>query len=248
MAAASRSLGRLMPMASPATYAILALSCVLYGISLLWTMRLSGSQAQGGGLFNLGGINGDVLLRLGESLPLAYNLAQPWRLVMAVFLHGSLLHIGLNMWVFMDVGPQLEELYGSARFLFIYIVCGIGGYLLSSAVGGHVSVGGSGAIVGLIGVLLAISMGRQSIQMQAMKSGIVRWLIYLALWGLLVPGIDNYAHFGGLATGFLLGKILMDRPPQTAEERTRAYTMGWAAAIALVASVAAMIFLNMHAS
>ena len=70
MAAASRSLARMMPTASPATYAILALSCLLYGISLLWTIRLSGSQAQGGGLFNLGGISADVLLRLGESLPL----------------------------------------------------------------------------------------------------------------------------------------------------------------------------------
>ena len=84
--------------------------------------------------------------------------------------------------------------------------------------------------------------------MRMMRNNILTWLVIMAIMGYELPMIDNYAHFGGLATGFLLGKILMDRPPQTADERTRAYTMGWAAAIVLVASVAAMIFLNMHAS
>ena len=80
---------------------------------------------------------------------------------MAIFLHGSLLHIGFNMWVLMDIGPQVEELYGSARYLFIYVVTGIGGYLLSSLFRTF-SVGGSGALLGLIGVLLAITTGRRS--------------------------------------------------------------------------------------
>ena len=161
LAAASRSLSRLMPATSPATYAILTLSCLLYGLSLLWTIRLSGMQApQGGGLgalMNLGGINGEVLQRLGASLPLAYNLIQPWRFVTAVFLHGSIMHIAFNMWVLMDIGPQIEELYGSARYLFIYVVTGIGGYALSSFFG-HFSIGGSGALLGLIGVLLGVAV------------------------------------------------------------------------------------------
>ncbi len=79
-------------------------------------------------LMGLGAINGNVLQRFGASLPLPYDLAQPWRLVMAVFLHGSLMHIVFNMWVLMDIGPEIEELYGSARFFFIYVVTGIGGY------------------------------------------------------------------------------------------------------------------------
>ncbi|HXJ15780.1 MAG TPA: rhomboid family intramembrane serine protease [Candidatus Polarisedimenticolia bacterium] len=248
LAAASRSLERLMPTTSPATYAILTFSCLLYAVSLLATIRESGFVAPRGGLFalfSLGGINGDVLQRLGASLPLPYDLAQPWRFVMAVFLHGGLLHIGFNMWVLMDVGPAIEELYGSARYLFIYVVAGIGGYLVSSATG-HFSVGGSGALLGLIGVLLAVTAGRRSIGMQMLRSQIIKWLIYIAILGLVIRGIDNFAHLGGFITGFALGKIMMDRAPASVEERKRAYAMGWAAALLVVASFAMMILTNVR--
>jgi len=251
MAAASRSLGRWMPATSPATYAILTISCLMFVVSLLATMRQGGLQAPGGGLFgifNFGSIDGRVLLRLGESLPLPYNLMQPWRFVMAIFLHGSILHIVFNMWVLMDIGPQIEELYGSARYLFIYIVAGIGGYLVSSTFGGIPSVGGSGAIVGLIGVLLATTIGRRGAGMQMLRGQLVRWLIYIGIWGLVFPGIDNWAHGGGLVTGFILGKILTDRPPATPEERKVAYALGWAAALVVVASFAMMILWNTRAS
>ncbi len=69
---------------------------------------------------------------MGASAPLPYDLAQPWRFVTAIFLHGSLLHIGFNMWVLMDLAPTIEELYGSARFLFIFIATGAFGYVVSS--------------------------------------------------------------------------------------------------------------------
>jgi len=238
LAAASKSLGRLMPATSPATYAILGFSILIYVVSLLVTIRMSGAMPIGGGLaglLSLGSVNGDVLQRLGASLPYPVDIAQPWRLVTAVFLHASVLHIVFNMWVLMDLGPQIEELYGSARFLFMYVVCGIGGYVLSSAFW-HFSVGGSGAIVGLIGVLLALTTGRQSIGMRMLRSQLVRWLIYLAIWGFVVPGIDNYAHAGGLATGFILGKIMTDRPPATPQDRKRAYLLGWGAALAVAGS------------
>jgi rhomboid protease GluP len=250
LAAASKSLSKLMPTTSPATYAILTLSCVMYGLSLLWTIRLNGMQAPGGGglgaLMGFGAINGQVLIRLGASLPLAINLFQPWRFVTAVFLHGSVMHIVFNMWVLMDLGPQIEELYGSARYLFIYVVTGIGGYVVSSTVG-KFSVGGSGALLGLIGVLLAITTGRRSAGMQMLRSQIIRWLIYIAVWGFLFPGIDNFAHAGGLAAGFLLGKVMVDRAPVSPEERRSAQLLGWASAIVVVASFAIMIFLNLHA-
>jgi membrane associated rhomboid family serine protease len=251
VAAASKSLGRLLPATSPATYGILGLSCLFYVISLLWTMRLSGLQQPSGGplgiLNNLGAINGEVLQRLGASIPLAYDLQEPWRLVMAVFLHGSLLHIGFNMWVLMDIGPQIEELYGSARYFFIYIFTGICGYLVSSYFG-HFSVGGSGALLGLIGILLAITTGRRSAGMRMLRQQIIRWLIYILVWGLLFPGIDNMAHLGGLASGFILGRIMMDRPPMTPEERKKAYLLGWAATLVVAASMAMMIYANVHAN
>lgn len=241
VAAASRSLGRLLPAASPATYGVLSLSCLLYLVSLLWTIRLSGFQMpEGGGIsgiFNLGGINGEVLQRMGASLPLAYNLAQPWRFVTAIFLHGSILHIAFNMWVLISIGPQVEELYGSARCLFIYVAAGIGGYVLSSLMG-NFSVGGSGGLLGLIGVLLAMTMGRRSAGMQMLRGQLIVSIVYIGILGIFSRVIDSYAHLGGLATGFVLGKIMTDRPPATPGERKRAYLLGWGAGLAVVASFA----------
>jgi membrane associated rhomboid family serine protease len=236
LAAASRSLGRLMPTTSPATYAILTVSCLIFAASFLATFSKNGGIGMGGGGFlgilNFGAIDSNVLMRLGASLPWFVNAQQPWRFVTAVFLHASILHILFNMWVLMDIGPQIEELYGSARFLFIYVLSGIGGYVVSSFFG-HFSVGGSG---GLIGVLLALTTGRRSIGMQMLRNQMLRWLVYIVIWGFLFPGVDNMAHLGGFVTGFALGKILMDRPPASPEERKRAYAMGWGAALVVVAS------------
>ncbi|MGP8156839.1 MAG: rhomboid family intramembrane serine protease [Candidatus Acidiferrales bacterium] len=245
MAAASKSLGRLLPTTSPATYGILSLSCLLYGVSLLWTMRISGLQApEGGGisaLFNLGGISQGVLINMGASLPFAYNLTQPWRFVTAVFLHGSLLHLAFNMWVLMNIGPQIEELYGSARCFFIYVSTGVGGYVLSS-LALHISVGGSGALLGLIGVLLAMTMGSRSAGMQMLRSQLIVSIVYIAVLGIFSRIIDNYAHLGGLASGFVLGKIMTDRPPAGPEEHKQAYILGWAAGLAVAASFAMVAF------
>ena len=240
MAAASRSLSRLMPMTSPATYGILTLSCLLYGVSLLATIRTTGFQAPAGGglsaLMNLGAISGEVLAKLGASLPWPYDLRYPWRLIMATFLHGSILHIGFNMWVLMDIGPQIEELYGSARYLFMYVLTGVGAYLLSSLTG-RFSVGGSGALLGLIGVLMAITSNRRSASMQMLRSQLIRWLIYIAVLGFLMPGIDNSAHLGGFISGFALGKIMVDRAPSSPEEWKRANFLGWATALVIAASL-----------
>ena len=239
-AAASRSLGRWMPQTSPVTYVMLAICCVMYALSFVITMKFSGSEGAGGGLMNLGGIANPVNIRLGESLPLAYNIREPWRFVTAIFLHGGLLHIGFNMWVLMDIGPMVEELYGSARYLFFYLVTGVCGYLLSSGVG-NFSVGASGSLLGLVGVLLAATTGRKSIAAQALRSALIRWLIYIGVLGFIFHGTDNYAHFGGLASGYLLGRLIPDRTPADLSERRVANFLGWAAGIAIAVSFGFMV-------
>jgi len=240
-AAASKSLGRWMPQTSPVTYALLAICCVMYGLSFVITMKLSGGEGVGGGLMNLGGIANQVNYRLGESLPLAYIITQPWRLVTAIFLHGSLIHIGFNMWVLMDIGPMVEELYGSARYLFLFVITGICGYILSSTIGGHPSVGASGALLGLVGVLLAATTGRKNMAAQALRSALIRWLIYLAVLGLIMSGTDNFAHLGGLASGYLLGRVMPDRTPADLRELRRANFLGWAAGIAVAVCFGFMV-------
>jgi rhomboid protease GluP len=249
LAAASQSLGKLMPGTSPVTYAILSLSCLLYAVGLLQTLHLGGGLSLPGGslfgLFNLGAVSPPVLARMGASAPLPFDISQPWRLVMAIFLHGSLLHIGFNMWVLLDVGPIIEEMYGSARYLFLYVATGIAGYILSSLWAyvrmGSISVGGSGALLGLIGVLLALTTRRGGAAMRMLRSHLVQWLIYIAVLGFLMPGIDNAAHLGGLGAGFVLGKVMLDRQPASPQERKRAYLLGWGTAFVILASFAFML-------
>ncbi|MGH9865166.1 MAG: rhomboid family intramembrane serine protease [Candidatus Acidiferrales bacterium] len=239
-----------MPVTAPVTYFILSVCCVLYGISLLLTMRFGFPTTPEGGsmlgkLFDIGSVASPILQRLGASLPLPIDLAQPWRFVTACFLHANLLHIVFNMWVLIDLAPAIEELYGSPRFFFLYVVCGIGGYILSGSFG-HFSIGASGAIVGLIGLLLAITYRRGGSGMQQLRTQVYRWIIYLVLWGFFFPGVDNMAHLGGGITGFILGKLMLDRAPATPSERKRAYVLGWTAAIVLLASFGFMVFTGGH--
>jgi len=252
-AAASRSISRFMPQTSPVTYAMLAICSVMYALSFIITMKMSGGAGAGGGFMNLGGISSQVSYRLGASLPLfgflggPGDIAQPWRLVTAIFLHGGLLHIGFNMWVLMDIGPMVEELYGSARYLFLYVATGVCGYLLSSSLG-HFSVGASGSLLGLIGVLLAATTGRKSMGAQALRSSLIRWLIYIGVMGFLFAGTDNLAHLGGVASGYLLGRIMPDRTPADMSERRMAEFLGWGAGIVVAVSFGFMVFNYLQSS
>jgi len=243
MAAASKSFSRFLPQTSPATYFIVALCGLLYGLSYVLTMRAG--SAPSGGLLDLGGISSDVLDRLGASRPLPYDLAEPWRLVTAVFLHASLLHIGFNLWVLMDIGPVIEDLYGSARYFFVFVFTGAFGYVVSAAFG-HFSIGASGGLLGLIGLLLAITTRRSSAGMLMLRKQLIWWLVYIGVFGLMLHGTDNAAHAGGFVSGFVLGKLLTDRRPADVSEQRRAQAMGWIAGIAVAASFAMMLLSYFH--
>jgi membrane associated rhomboid family serine protease len=223
---------------------------VMFILAMIITLRMQGFASPGGGplgmLTNLGGIAPDVNRRLGASLRWGGyvdqpgDFAQPWRLITAIFLHGSILHIVFNMWVLMDIGPMVEELYGSARYLFLFVASGIAGYVLSSQVG-NISVGASGSLLGLIGVLLAATTGRKSLAAQSLRSALIRWLIYIGVLGLIMRSTDNFAHLGGLAAGYLLGRVMPDRQPADMTERKRANLLGWLAGAAVFVSFGLMV-------
>ena len=247
MAAASRSLGRMMPTNAPVTYCLLSICCLTYGITLLYSLRSGNSiLPEGGGIGALMGIAGIDLrtLRLfGDLLPLGTMLAinQPWRFVTAVFLHGSFLHIAFNMWVLMDIGPRVEEIYGSARYLFLYVATGVFGYFLSSFAQ-HESVGASGSIMGLIGLLIAVTTLSSGAAAKMERGALIRWVVIIFVIGFYPgSGIDNYAHFGGLASGFALGKLFVDRPPQGQSETRVANILGWGTAIVVIGCFALMM-------
>jgi rhomboid protease GluP len=247
MAAASRSLGKILPTNAPVTYCVLSICCLLYGITLLYSLRSGNSVLpEGGGIGALMGIAGIDLRTLrvfGDLLPmgLMLSLNQPWRLVTAIFLHGSLLHIAFNMWVLMDIGPRVEEIYGSARYLFLYVATGVAGYVLSSFAG-HESVGASGSIMGLIGLLIAVTTLSGGAAAKMERGALIRWVVIIFIIGFYPgSGIDNYAHFGGLAAGFGLGKVLVDRQPQGASENRIANALGWGTAIVVAGCLAFML-------
>ena len=95
--------------------------------------------------------------------------------------------------------------------------------------------------MGLIGLMLAITTRRGSAAMQMLRSQLFRWVLYIFVMGFLLPGIDNAAHLGGLAAGFLLGRVMDDAEPVAPAERKRAYALGWMAALTVVASFTAML-------
>ncbi|HUK31128.1 MAG TPA: rhomboid family intramembrane serine protease [Candidatus Acidoferrum sp.] len=248
IAAAGKSLGRMMPSNSPVTYAVMCVCFLLYGISLLLTLKIGGSvMPEGGGigaLFGIGSIANNVSIALGNSIPLPYVLRfiQPWRFVTAIFLHGSLLHILFNMWVLMDIGPMVEELYGSARYFALFIFTGAVGFVASSMIN-NFSVGASGSLLGLIGLLIAATTGRRSAGAQMVRTQLIRWVIYILIIGFVFRGLgtDNAAHIGGLAAGFGLGKIVPDRQPTGPDEQRRARAIGWATAVVVLACFGFMV-------
>ena len=121
-----------------------------------------------------------------------------WRLVTATFLHGSLIHLGFNMLVLWMIGPPVEEYFGHARYLLLYLVSGLAGsagaLILS---GGAPTVGASGAIFGIMGAALVLEWRRIWVfGGQALGLVVVNLVITFA-----IPGISVGGHIGGLIGG-----------------------------------------------
>ena len=139
----------------------------------------------------------------------AHPVGQWWRLVTAGFLHGGLMHILMNSWVLFDLGAQVEEVYGPSRMMVIYFVSTVCGFLASMFWSPMVpSIGASAGIIGLIGTMIALGMMHRSALGAAIRGVYVRYAVYVLLFGLLpFFSIDNAAHIGGLAGGFVVARL-----------------------------------------
>lgn len=130
-----------------------------------------------------------------------------WRLITPVFLHAGVLHIFMNSYILYSLGPNVEEAFGSVRFALMYLATGFLATAASFALPPEVrSLGASGAVFGMAGVLLVYLYRRRksAFVAQYLRSIMVFIGINLA-FGFLVPGIDNVAHIGGLVGGIILG-------------------------------------------
>lgn len=153
---------------------------------------------------------------------------QWWRFVTPIFLHVNLVHLVVNMYGLWSLGPYVERLYGSARFVVIWVVTGVAGvaasyYTVRTDVdpslindflfrSSQISAGASGALFGLIGVLFVFGIKFRHELPEGFKrafgTGMLPTILINILIGYFLPFIDNAAHMGGLAAGALLASVI----------------------------------------
>jgi rhomboid protease GluP len=157
-----------------------------------------------------------VLVTLGAQVNLLIWEGEVWRLLTALFLHIGVQHLLFNGWALYSLGRDVEMFYGSARFTILYFIAGLFGgvayYLLGApATGVTVSAGASGAVFGIIGAELAFWLRNRELFGAFGRQRLLNLGILVAInlfFGFTVPGINNLAHLGGLASGFLLALAL----------------------------------------
>ena len=168
----------------------------------------------------------EIAIRFGASgAPIVFEFGRWWTILSAGWLHGGLLHIGFNMYWVHQLGPAMARLYGTGRSAIIYLVSSALGFLVTSALPVFapwvplthrgVTLGASAAVFGWLGALLCYSRRTGSRMFLRQVLGMA---IPLVLFGLLIPGIDNWAHLGGLAGGYLLASMYSPDKPESSGE------------------------------
>jgi rhomboid protease GluP len=228
----------IIPIPGTASATLIAVNIALYGLS--WYLSAVAASNEAGSSAGFGAIDQRVLLNLGAKFgPAMYLDHQWWRLVTAMFLHAGIFHIGMNLWCLFDLGPMAESMFTKSKFIVLYLVTGVVGFLFSLWWSpGGVSIGASGAILGLVGVLIGASFHHGGLG-RTYRAQLWRWVIYIFVFGLFFP-VDNAAHLGGLVSGLALGYLVPQGEPQTRSEEVLWNTLGVLATLIIVASFALM--------
>ena len=167
-----------------------ALACLLQPEALL----------QSRGLLSILSPGGQALYQLGMTSGPVMRLGWWWTLLTAMYLHGSLLHIVFNMMWIRNLGPPVAEVYGPGRAFLLFNVAGAGGFLVSNYMSGVPTIGASGSIFGLLAALIVYGRRRGS---SVVTQQLWQWAIILGVFGFIMPGINNWAHGGGFAAGWI---------------------------------------------
>lgn len=187
---------------------ILTINIALFVLMALVEMR----NGAGGEAFVQSASNG-VLDDFGALVPAAVSAGQWWRIVTMNFLHIGLMHLAFNSIALYQIGPQVEELFGSAKFIFIYlatgIVSGIASYVFH--IGG---AGASGAIFGLIGLMAAWGFRQGGVMGRAVMQQMLVWAAMGFVYGHFI-GANNVAHAGGFVSGIALAFVVPSVAPNT---------------------------------
>lgn len=218
----SRMLANVFPGATATTSLLLLVNGALFLLMLMESFR----SGEGAGLF--GSFNGRILDQFGAAYPAAVVMRGEWWLyVTAMFLHGGLLHFFFNSYCLLSLGPLIESEFGTERFWVVYFLSGVIGNVVHIVM--HSSnpvaavVGASGAICGLVGLLIAYGSRVRTPATLALRTHMIRFSILILVISFL-PGISMSAHVGGFLTGFGLGWVV-----PTGRFRSRSAATGWQA-------------------
>lgn len=235
-----RALGRDMGFVSLIT----GVCAVLYALTLV--VDLEGIRSGGLSLF---APSVAAICQFGASgAYMVYILDRWWTVLSAGWLHGGIIHLAFNlMWV-RSLGGAAIELYGPGRTLLVYTGASVAGFAATSFVGYHMtwlpgpfrgaplSLGASAAIFGLLAALYRYGQrsGGSAVSRQAMT-----YAIFLGAFGFILPGVDNWAHLGGFAGGYLMAVWLDPLKPERLDQLILGLLALAASAAAVVASVVA---------
>jgi rhomboid protease GluP len=175
------------------------------------------------------GFSGYTLVRFGALFKIPGLPFEPWRVISAVFVHFSALHVGMNLWALMGLSLALEKRFGSARSFLIFFLSGVGGFLLSLIWEEMRTAGASGGLFGQLGAFIGVLVTRKH---PGWKEIVKQQLIYAAILALLFR-VNTTAHVGGFVTGLVLG-LLLER------ERPRPVTTAIFAVLAVLGVLASL--------
>jgi len=228
--------------AYPATSILMAINILVFLVMFHWSPVIPLLKAHQFGSILTAQFNGDVLYYFGgcDSWA-AIAQGQWWRLVTACFVHASILHIGVNLWCLWNLGLFGEPLLGRWGLIWVYLLTGVTGNLLSAAESVFtrsdvLAVGASGAIFGIAGILIVLLSNRKlnlpweelkNLRRQVILFAVINLALGIAPqfspsltaaeWARLhvnpgnIPHIDNSAHLGGLLSGLALGLPLLPK-------------------------------------
>ena len=223
---------------------------VVYGCGTLYVATLLvslliGENILGGSIFSMLGPGPRSLFLFGASGAMPVFVYDRWWTVLSAgWLHGGALHILFNMMWVRQLGPAVEDIYGGARMIIIYTIAGIAGFFLSSFAGAFVplpflhgaqfTIGASAPIFGLLGALVHYGKRGGS---SLVRSQALYYAGMLFVFGLIMNGVDNYAHAGGFVGGYLASVWLDPLKKERMDHFVGAAICLGATALAIVASV-----------
>ncbi|MFZ5517720.1 MAG: rhomboid family intramembrane serine protease [Candidatus Zhuqueibacterota bacterium] len=186
---------------------IITYFCVgLYVIALL--IDLPGALSPRGGILNFLSPSSKSLIILGMTGKWFMELGRYWTLITAIYLHGGVLHILFNMLWIRQLGPMVEDIFGTSRFILIFTISGVAGFILSTAFLSNPTIGASGSIFGLLGALIYYGRARGGVFGQIVYPQLLNWAVVMFLFGFFFPAVNNLAHLGGFIGGYAAGHIL----------------------------------------